>query len=229
MANYVEILQKKGKFVQKFKEPGEGRVENRYLDRETQETKVNYHKIFDEGITGKLTDIRFLPEGKFGKLYSFTLDVDGDYYIIQLRGKTKWGRLDSYTVDFIRRVANLLKGETYTVSPYAVQKEGDKYPNYGISFYRGGDTDDKTPYTLWFKSETNPDGQIPDKEVTEEMDLGKPVQKTNYTNQNNFLHAHLMNFIKNEFSSNSGGSVKSEPKQEPATKESTPNEDDLPF
>lgn len=102
-------------------------------------TKTSYRRYFRDGAFGYLKSVSekevALKNGaKMKQMRIVLADKDGNFLVINFPQRTPKNGLSDYSVSLCQYLPNLKEGYCYRVLPYAIQNEGSKYKNYGISF-----------------------------------------------------------------------------------------------
>lgn len=131
MANknvYLQVEFKTGNVFEFSKEEKDG-----FEEHKNSKGTVTWRKYYKAGIFGiyRGSSIR---ESKFGKEVSIHLiDENGDNNYINLPLLTQDKTIAPYAESLITVLPSMEKDYVYRIFPYAMEKEGTKYKNYGVS------------------------------------------------------------------------------------------------
>lgn len=126
--NYTNysIKESKGVFYTTSKTPADGYTENRYEDRTTKETKVNYHKEVDK-LEGTVKSFG-RKETPFGERFYISLAVDEDNTsVLEIPVFDGRESMNSYLKSFCMYLGNLEKGQQLTISLNKTAKNAKGY------------------------------------------------------------------------------------------------------
>lgn len=194
MSKYLRLAFSTGKLYEKSTTPQEGFEEYSWDAIGDIPAGKAYRKEHQK-LTGELVGARLNKANFRGRdvwQFQFSLKVDNEYYNIQTDVLSKNGGFDQYLENFVRYTPNLQKGQTYEVSTYSFDPNNDGKIKRGFTFKHNGN---KVEKALGYKSDKNPDGEIPPLKV-KETKLKKVYDSSDRTD---FLFETLDNWVNTNF------------------------------
>lgn len=135
---YLQVEFGTGNLFEYSKEEKEG-----FEEHKSTKGTVSWRRYWKEGVYGIYRGTSIF-ESNFGKEVSIHLvDVNGDNVYIKLPLFTQDKAIAPYAESFITVLPAMEKDFVYRVFPYAMEKEGTKYKNYGVSVMHA-DMDERT-------------------------------------------------------------------------------------
>lgn len=125
---YLQLEFKTGNLYQYSKDPADG-----FEQHINKNNKISYRKYWKEGVYGvyRGTTVR---KTDFGKEISIHLiDVNGQNIYINFQLFDQQKNIAAYAESFIALIPGMEMNYVYRVFPYAMEKEGTDFKNYGVS------------------------------------------------------------------------------------------------
>lgn len=199
-----------------------------FTEHKNKSGVTSYRRNLNKGLYGKFKGVE-KRDSNFGDQISITfVDENGNTNYVQIPLFDGQKNISTYAEGFIVNLKGMKEGEDYRIFPYAIENEGSKYTNRGISVKKANlsdltVSDSVEKYTnTYTKDGEEVKGDIPKVEWVEKMGSSIP----NKDAKNEFLYNVLMNFIAPKEQTQSKKTETTKPKSK-AQQEDL--EDDLPF
>lgn len=168
MSTYLKVDWKSGQFAEYSKEEKQGFEAYSLKNGETR-----FKKLYKDGLTASLQSVE-LKQSDYG-LQLIVAFKDGDEWLnLQIPVLDQRDQITTYAVEIGRFLPNLVKGETYRVYPYLIEKDEDnKYEKRGISFKVGDIDGDKVAPALSWMADAEDGVRIPRLDWKEDALTGK--------------------------------------------------------
>jgi len=223
---YLSVHFGTGTMYEKSKTPKEGFSEYSWDTFGGGTAYRKEHRVIEGALVGaKLGKVTF----KDKEFYQFSISLKNgeEYFNLQMDVLNKFGAIDSYLENFISKIPNLKKGETYSLSSYSYLPDGEKYAKKGYSI-KSGDTKIEKGLSFAYYSKADDkgnrtlvEGDVPPVVVKEKKAFDGSV-KREFDNEAKtaFLFNYLKEWVETNFPQDGGDSAKTEskPTSKPTTK-----------